>query len=172
MVDAFRICGFVAALMLAPLCAHAQTVVQPVSPPQSAPAAPPPPESPATPPANPGLIEELGNFWKRSTGLFPSPIETIETLNSSTKGATESLGKLARPSSVANGRVVCQIAPNGAPDCRAAAIKLCQSKGYNEGSSLETDAAESCPAKVMLSGRPAQPGDCRVDNFVTRALCQ
>lgn len=111
---------------------------------------------------------------RNSTTIFtlPSPKETIDDLNARAKGATDSLGRLARPTSVATGRVVCQVAANGAPDCKAAADKLCQSKGFAGGNSIESDAAESCPAKVLMSGRPPEPGECRTDNYVTRALCQ
>lgn len=109
-----------------------------------------------------------------STSIFtlPSPKDTIDDLNARAKGATDSLGRLARPTSVATGRVVCKVAANGAPDCKAAADKLCQSKGFTSGNSIESDAAESCPARVLMSGRPPEPGECRTDNYVTRALCQ
>ncbi len=110
---------------------------------------------------------------KDSTSIFsiPSPRQTIDDLNARAKGATDTLGRYARPN-VASGRVVCLIAPNGAPDCKAAADKLCQSKGFASGNSIESDAAENCPARVLLSGRPPEPGECRTDNYVTRALCQ
>ncbi len=61
---------------------------------------------------------------------------------------------------------------NGAPDCKAGADKLCQSKGYKEGKSLDTDAAEKCSPKVFLPGRKREPGDCKTENYVIRALCQ
>lgn len=111
---------------------------------------------------------------RNSTTIFtlPSAKETIDDLNARAKGATDSLGRLARPGSIATGRVVCQVAANGAPDCKAAADKLCQSKGFVSGNSIESDAAESCPARVLMSGRPPEPGECRTDNYVTRALCQ
>ena len=50
--------------------------------------------------------------------------------------------------------------------------KLCQAKGIKEGKSLDTDAAEKCSAKVYLPGYKRGPGDCRTENYVTRALCQ
>ena len=37
---------------------------------------------------------------------------------------------------------------------------------------LDTDAAEKCSPKVFIPGRKRKPGDCRTENFVTRALCQ
>src|SRR6266702_2660101 len=55
---------------------------------------------------------------------------------------------------------------------RAVADKLCQAKGFREGKSLDTDAAEKCSAKVYLPGYKRGPGDCRTENYVTRALCQ
>lgn len=127
------------------------------------------------------MIEEIGRVLRDSTSIFtlPSPKETIDDLNARAKGATDSLGRatdglgrLARPTSVATGRVVCKVAANGAPDCKSAADKLCQSKGFTSGNSIESDAAESCPARVLMSGRPPEPGECRTDNYVTRALCQ
>ena len=66
----------------------------------------------------------------------------------------------------------CLVAGNGAPDCKAGADKLCQSKGYKEGKSLNADSAEKCSAKVLIPGRQRKPDDCRTDTYVTRALCQ
>jgi hypothetical protein len=45
-------------------------------------------------------------------------------------------------------------------------------KGFKEGKSLDTDAAAKCSAKVYLPGYKRGPGDCRTENYVTRALCQ
>jgi hypothetical protein len=71
-----------------------------------------------------------------------------------------------------SGRMICPVAAGGTPDCKAGADKLCQSKGFKEGNSLNTDSAETCSAKVMIPGRQRQAGDCRTDNYVTTALCQ
>ena len=128
---------------------------------------------------NPGLINEIGKLWEKSKSMLPtlkSPQETIEDLNARAKDATkdagESLSRLAKPSLMVTGRMGCPVSANGAPDCKAGADKLCQSKGYKEGKSLDTDAAEKCSAKVYLPGRKREPGDCRTENYVTRALCQ
>ena len=159
---------------------------------QSTPDRPPPqqpasqPNEPAVPsPAeNPGLINELGKLWDKSKSILPtlkSPQEAIEDLNTrardATKDAGEGLSRLANPSLIkpslmVTGRMGCPVSANGAPDCKAGADKLCQSKGYQEGKSLDTDAAEKCSAKVYLPGRKREPGDCRTENYVTRALCQ
>jgi hypothetical protein len=132
-----------------------------------------PPSAP--PPENPGLINEIGKLWEKSKSMLPplkSPGETIDDLNARAKDAGESLSNMARPSSMVSGRAACLVAANGAPDCKAGADKLCQSKGFKEGTSLDTDAAEKCSPKVFIPGRKREPGDCRTENFVTRALCQ
>jgi hypothetical protein len=118
----------------------------------------PPPPAPAE---NPGLINEIGKLFEKSKTLLPS-------INS----AGESLTNIAKPSLMVKGRAACEAAANGAPDCKAGADKLCQSQGYKEGKSIDTDAAEKCSPKVFIPGRQRQPGDCKTENYVTRALCQ
>lgn len=154
-----------------------QTAPDRPAPRQSEPA-PPSPQPPAQE-ENPDLINELGKLWEKSKSILPplkSPQETIEDLNARakdvTKDAGESLSRLARPSLMVTGRMGCPVSANGAPDCKAGADKLCQSKGYKEGKSLDTDAAEKCSARVYLPGHKREPGDCRTENYVTRALCQ
>jgi hypothetical protein len=134
-------------------------------------AAPPPsPPAPARE-ENPGLINEIGKLFDKLPSL-KSPQETIDDLNARAKDAGESLSRLAKPASMVSGRMICPVSANGAPDCKLAADKLCQSKGYKEGKSLNTDSAEACSAKVLIPGRTRKPDDCRTDNYVTRALCQ
>ena len=70
------------------------------------------------------------------------------------------------------GRAACAVSANGAPDCKAGAEKLCQGKGYKDGKSLDTDAVEKCSPKVYIPGRKRQPGDCKTESFVIKALCQ
>lgn len=140
-------------------------------------AAPSPQPTPA-PPAredNPGLINEMGKLFEKLPSILPplkSPTETMSDLNARTKEAGEALSRIAKPSSMVSGRAICPVAANGAPDCKQGAEKLCQSKGFKEGKSLNADAAESCSAKVLIPGRQRKPDDCRTDTFVTSALCQ
>jgi hypothetical protein len=128
---------------------------------------------------SPGLINEMGKLFEKSLSILPrmkSPSETIDDLNARAKDAAKdagaSLSNLARPSTMVTGRSVCPSAANGATDCKIAADKLCQSKGYRDGDSLNMDSAETCSARVLIPGRARKPGDCRTDNFVTRAMCQ
>jgi hypothetical protein len=142
--------------------------------PQSGPASPAPARE-----QNPGLIGEIGKMFEKSLSILPplkSPGETVDDLNARakdvTKDAADSLSRLATPSSMVSGRMLCPVSANGAPDCKLGADKLCQSKAFKEGRSLTTDSAETCSAKVLIPGRARKPGDCRTDNYVTRALCQ
>jgi len=136
---------------------------------QSAPAAPPQQPEP-TPPAreeNPGLVNELGKLWDKLPKI-KSPSETLEDI----KGAGEGLTNLAKPAIMVTGRMACMVSANGAPDCKAGAERLCQSKGYKDGKSLDVDAAEKCAPKAYIPGRQRQPGDCKTENYVIKALCQ
>ena len=170
--------GGLAASMLAtaPETAWPQAAPPPTLGLQSPAPSPAPPEpSPVPRDENPGLINEIGKLFEKSKSLLPplkSPSEAIEDLNARTKDAGQSLSNIAKPSTMVKGRVACLVAANGAPDCKAGADKLCQSNGYKEGKSLDTDAAEKCSPKVYMPGYKRQPGDCRTENFVTRALCQ
>jgi hypothetical protein len=148
---------------------------------QAAPDRPAPPQNepapPSVPPArdNPGLFNELGKMFQNSLSILPplkSPGETIDDFNARAKDAGETLSRLAKPSSMVAGRMICPVSTNGAPDCKLGADKLCQAKGFKEGKSLNTDSAETCSAKVLIPGRVRKPDDCRTDNYVTRALCQ
>jgi len=112
-------------------------------------------------------MHELGKLFDRLPKI-KSPSEALEDI----KGAGESIGNLAKPSTMISGRAACAVAANGAPDCKTGADRLCQSKGYKEGKSVDIDAAEKCSAKAYIPGRPRQPGDCRTENFVIKALCQ
>ena len=86
-----------------------------------------------------------------------SPGETINDLNTRAKDAGETLSNMAKPSSMVSGRAACVVAANGAPDCKAGADRLCQSKGYKEGKSLDTDAAEKCSRKSTCRAANASP---------------
>jgi hypothetical protein len=170
------------ALIVATGIAWCQAAPQPTSPDvaQAAPDQPPPPPSETTPPTNPparenpGLINEIGKMFDKLPTL-KSPGETVDDFNArakdAAKDASDSLSRLTT-SSMVSGRVACPVSGNGAPDCKTASDKLCQTKGFKEGKSLTTDSAETCSAKVLIPGRTRKPDDCRTDTFVSRALCQ
>jgi hypothetical protein len=145
---------------------------QPATQPPQAPDQP----APQATPESPGLVHEMGKLFDKLTPSMPSPGQTLDDLNARARDVAKSTGdalsRLAKPGSMVTGRTVCPLGANGTADCKAAADKLCQTKGYREGSSLNTDAAETCSVKVMIPGRQRKPDDCRTDNYVTTALCQ
>ena len=150
-----------------------QSPAQQPQPPQPEPQQIEPPQAPRG--ENPGLINEIGKLFEKSRSLLAplkSPGEAIDDFNARTKDAGQSLSNIARPQIMVSGRAACLVSTNGAPDCKAGADRLCQSKGYKEGKSLDTDAAEKCSPKVYLPGYKRQAGDCKTENYVTRALCQ
>jgi hypothetical protein len=167
-----------------------------VAPPPVAPTPlPQPPDSPPpAPPPNanyrPGFIDVFGHFIGDSAAKLNSQF------NSQIKGTNETLGNIGTQTSAAakgavgtardtagaiiglpnarfvTGRERCAAAANGAPDCRAAADAACRSKGFASGKILDTQSTQKCPATVWLSGRLPAEGDCQLETFVTRAVCQ
>ncbi len=143
-------------------------------------------QPPAPPPSQSGLIGAIGRWVEESTSDVSSKLsgarQTIDSVNKdatrsgekavgAARGAAE--GIIGLPASrILSGRAVCTITPNGAPDCRAAAESLCKAKDFRRGTSLDTETAETCPPQVYLAGRPPKPGECKVETFVTRAVCQ
>jgi hypothetical protein len=145
------------------------------------------PEPPAAAPApreNPGLINELGKLIGDPAALLPNfkrapePAAEPETPAAPAPAVEAPSPPVAEPPSrsmipsLVSGRVACPLSGNGAPDCKLASDRLCQSRGYIEGKSLATDSSEKCSAKRLIPGRPHQPDDCKTESFVTRAWCQ
>ena len=156
-----------------PDLASAQATAEPAPSAQGAAAQPAPAQSePAPPPdpapkENPGLINEIGKLLEKPASLLPtlkSPRETIDD-------AADALSWLTKSPGV-KGRAACPVAANGAPDCKAAADRLCQSKGFKQGKSLDVDTTRNCSVKALLSGRKPEEGECRTETYVTRAVCQ
>jgi hypothetical protein len=152
--------------------AWAQATAQPAPSAPGAPAQPAPEQSAPAPPdpapkENPGLINEIGKLLEKPASMLPtlkSPKETIDD-------AADALSWLTKSPGV-KGRAACPVAANGAPDCKVAADKLCQSKGFKQGKSLDVDTTRNCSAKALLSGRKPEESECRTETYVTRAVCQ
>ena len=151
---------------------------------------------PAPPPPQ-GFFATLGRWWGEATNNFNAGVSGArDQFNAGVTGARDQFKNLGDEAGVAaratvdnaksaadavvrlpGARVVrghekCKNAPNGAPDCVAATIALCKSKGFdNGGSSLDMTTADVCPAQVYLSGRNTGEG-CHSETFVSRALCQ
>ena len=159
-------------LTVATELAWPQAATQPMPPSHGAAAQPAPEPSGPVPPdpapkQSPGLINEIGKLLEKPASMLPTlkgPKETIDD-------AADALSRLTKSPGV-KGRVACPVAANGAPDCKAAADKLCQSKGFKEGNSLDVETARNCSAKALLSGRKPEESECRTETYVTRAVCR
>lgn len=119
-------------------------------------------------------FNKLGSGFKDARkGVENFGEEAGVAAKSTADGAREAADAVARIPNTrpVTGHQTCRIAPNGAPDCVAAANALCRSKGFASGKSLDMTTAEVCPPKVYMSGRQTV-GECRTETFVSRALCQ
>ena len=97
---------------------------------------------------------------------------THTTINAAdaTKNAVDAVAKLST-ARMMEGRERCVTAPNGAPDCVAAAEALCRKHGFATGKSMDFTSAEECPAKVYLGGATTG-AECQTVTFISRAMCQ
>jgi hypothetical protein len=103
------------------------------------------------------------NFGREASVAAKTTVDTA-------KDAADAMARIPN-SRVIAGHEKCRNAPNGAPDCVAAANSVCKAKGFGSGKSVDMTTAEVCPPKVLLSGRTSGP-DCRTETFVSRVLCQ
>jgi hypothetical protein len=141
------------------------------------------PKGPA--PAQPGFFATIGRWFDQTADNFNASVRHMrerfqnigheagvaaKTTVDNAKDAADAVGRLSG-TRVITGHEKCQIAPNGAPDCIAAAFAICQAKGFKTGKSVDMTTAEVCPAQVYLAGRSSGPG-CHTETFVSRALCQ
>ncbi|HZL31825.1 MAG TPA: hypothetical protein VFC54_12300 [Pseudolabrys sp.] len=133
----------------------------------------------------PGFFQSIGRWFGEQADNLGSSIKDagkkVQTFGheagvaakSTVEGAKDAADAVVRmPSArVASGHEKCQAAPNGAPDCVAAATAICKKKGFDSGKSMDMTTAENCPAQVLLSGRTSG-AECKTETFVSRALCQ
>lgn len=70
---------------------------------------------------------------------------------------------------VVEGRQICVQAPNGSPDCQAAAEVICRGKGFGKGQSADIQTTRKCSAKAFLT---RNAGECRTETVVVKAACQ
>jgi hypothetical protein len=178
-------------LLLAGGAAQAQT---PSPEPPATSNSPATPISPAPPPPAPqGFIDAFGNWVQQGVANvgagFGAMVGAVGgQANQAAKGAADAASTVAKgaadvardtassvpklPTGVIAGRERCILAPNGAPDCRAAAETMCRAKGYVGGASVDFETAEKCPPPYRVSSRNTPEGVCSMEHFVTKALCQ
>ncbi|MBN9050513.1 MAG: hypothetical protein J0H78_13715 [Rhizobiales bacterium] len=126
---------------------------------------------PTHPPAQskPDVFDDIGDWFSRQWSNFQR--DTRRSVDVA-KDAADGVAKFSEQRTV-RGHEVCGVAPNGAPDCQTAAVRLCRGAGYASGKSIDSTTAENCPAARMLLTGPAREaaGQCRTETFISRALC-
>lgn len=151
-----------------------------------------------TPPADsafrPGFIDAFGRFIGDSAAKLNSQFnsqldsarQTLGEFGNQTSDAAKTAAQgavgaakdtagaiVGLPSArIVDGPERCAVATNGAADCRAAADTVCRGKGFAAGKVLDTRSEQKCPARVWLSGHLPKEGECPLETFVTRAVCQ
>jgi ABC-type sugar transport system substrate-binding protein len=134
---------------------------------------------------DPGFFASIGRWFDQQSdnfnAYFRGTREHVEKFGQQAGVAARRTVDTAKDAAdaiarVPNTRIVighekCIIAPNGAPDCIAAANRICMEKGFFTGKSVDMTTAEVCPAHVYLAGRNSGP-ECRTETFVSRAICQ
>jgi hypothetical protein len=133
----------------------------------------------------PALIEQVGGWFGRQAESMQSVFQgaghevknfgreagmVAERTADSAKDAADTVATIPNTRMI-GGHQECGIAPNGAPDCVAAAEALCRSNGFKSGTSVAMTSAVKCPAEVYLAGRSEGP-QCKDITFVSRALCR
>jgi len=191
---------FPLALALASLAslALAQSPPPPANPPAvitapaGAPAPPAPPQgaSPQAPsaPALPRLptpSETIGSIGRLIDQSISNVGAGIRGAGDAVGGAGNTAGEIAKGVGDAAGAVArlplartvsgwepCPLAANGAPDCEAASIALCKTRGFSSGKSVDITSAQKCPAVVWIEKRQPKDGECKDEAFVSKAICQ
>lgn len=143
---------------------------------QTPPPAEPPVEAEPVPAFRPGFLDALGRWFGDPKAALDSQFrntqETLGTLGGQARDAAGNV--MALPGTrVITGRQLCPPASNGAPDCQQGVEVLCRAKGFQGGGrSIDVTSAQRCPAKVYLENRAPKEGECRLETYVTRAVCQ
>jgi hypothetical protein len=175
------------ALIVLTCAAAAQVPPAPPTPQAQAPQAPQgqaePPAQPDTsqapvPGYKPGFIDVFGRWIGDSvsnwnTGLKGAADVAKDAADAATTVTRDTADAVARfpGTRVISERATCPTAPNGAPDCRAAAEAICKTHGFASGSSIDFQTAEKCPP-IALNRPDREPVVCTIESYVTRALCK
>lgn len=153
------------------------------------------PSSDSPPASRPGFFEAVGRWFDQAGSNFRNHLrgakqkmdevgdeaaansrqlsegaaEVGKGAAEATRDAVDAVAKLP-VSRMVEGREQCGLAPNGAPDCLAAAAALCRKNGYSSGKSMDFTSAEQCPPRVLLG--QASRDECQTVTFISRAMCQ
>ena len=92
-------------------------------------------------------------FSDKAAKVGQSAAEVGKGAAEATKSAVDAVAKLPT-ARMMSGHERCVNAPNGAPDCLAAAEALCRKHGFASGKSMDFTSAEECPPRTLLGQAP------------------
>jgi hypothetical protein len=143
------------------------------------------PTQPPPPDEKPGFIYAFGRWWDSTRGKIDDLSKQQNDATNGAAAATQDVLKGAAEATknaataivrLPGARFVevhqrCAVAPNGAPDCRTAAVNVCRSKGFTDGHPVNVQSSQDCPPAVWMSGREPAPGQCPEETVVLMAAC-
>jgi hypothetical protein len=176
-----RVCAAAAVVLIAGAAQGQQAPV----PPQDQAQQQQPKIAPEGEPNRPGFVDAFGHWIEDSVSNWNSGLKGAAGVAQDAAGAagdaargagnvvTDTAGAVARlpATRVIAERATCPVAPNGAPDCAAAAETICRSHGFASGSSIDFQTVEKCPP-IALNRPNNEPATCVIESYVTRALCR
>ena len=129
--------------------------------------------------SQPGFIATVGAWLQDGATRMKSGMQDAQQrferfgkeAQETTKGVTETMVTLPN-ARMLTGQERCVAAPNGAPDCQAAAASFCRGKGFQTGKIVDTKTEQKCSGRFLLEGRSPNSSDCATEIFVTKAVCQ
>lgn len=110
-------------------------------------------------------VEENNARWRE---LNQRTEKAAKEAAAAQKEAADALKNLANTRLI-EGRQVCETAPNGSPDCQAAAENICKGKGFATGKSADITTSRRCSARALLQ---RDESECRTETVVIKAACQ
>jgi hypothetical protein len=120
------------------------------------------------------LFGDIGRWFDKSFSSIGDQFnhEAGVAAKTTAGGVVDAADQVARlpKTRMVSGHQTCPLSDNGAPDCNAAADKLCKAKGLKSGTSLDVTSARECPPRAILQKEAR--AQCKDVTFVTRAMCQ
>jgi hypothetical protein len=110
-------------------------------------------------------VEESNARWRE---LQQRNEKAVKEAAAAQKEAAEAFKNLAN-TRIIEGRQACETAPNGSPDCQAAAEVICKGKGFSIGKSADITTSRKCSARALLQ---RDESECRTETVVIKAACQ
>ena len=110
-------------------------------------------------------VDESNARWRE---MNQRTEQAVKEAAAAQKEAADAFKNLAKTRLV-EGRQVCEPAPNGSPDCQAAAEAICKDKGFAIGKSADITTSRKCSARALLR---RDESECRTETVVIKAACQ